>query len=303
MLGQFHLHLVDILVVDDTSPRLKGLEPQLDKALSFVRSAKGHAKLCTTFDPFKFDQPDFSERVIKQINENFADGAIALKIWKNIGMEIKKPDGTYLMPDDPVFEPIYNDIAGHHKTLIAHIAEPDSCRQAPDPQLPYSGYYKMNPVWYMYNQPDHPSKATILAARDHMLAENTELRVVRAHPGSMESDVDEIAKHFDRYPIFAVDTAARVRSLQLQPADKVRAFLIRYQNRVVYGTDLEFFGPQPSPQEAVKNWESFYTRDWKYFADGQTTDRAGHKIQGLHLPRSVLEKLYHDNAQRWFPGI
>ena len=303
MLVQLHLKIVDICVIDDTGgPRMKGLEPQLDEALSVVRGAKGHAWLCTTFDPYKFDRPGFSERAIKQINENFAEGAIAVKIWKNIGMEIKWPDGKYAMPDDPIFEPIYKDIAAHNKTMIAHLAEPDSCWQPLSPESPDYSYYKENPQWYMYRQPDHPSKTTILAARDHMLAENPKLRVVGAHLGSMETDLDEIGRHFDRYPNFAIDTAARVYYLMLQPAEKVRSFLIKYQDRVVYGTDLEF-SPEKKTREAIKEWEDYYVRDWKYFADADAVDYAGHKIQGLHLPKPVLQKLYHDNALRWFPGI
>ena len=72
----------------------------------------------------------------------------------------------------------------------------------------------------MYLHPDHPRKETILAARDHLLAENPKLRVVGAHLGSMETDVDEIAKRFDRYPNFAVDTAARMEYLMLRRAKR-----------------------------------------------------------------------------------
>jgi predicted TIM-barrel fold metal-dependent hydrolase len=302
MLRQLHLKILNICVVDDKSPFQKGLEPQLDDAWSVVRAAEGHARLGTTFDPFKFYEPDFSERAIKQIDENFAEGAVAVKIWKNIGMEIRWPDGKYVMPDDPVFEPIYKDIAAHNKTMIAHIAEPDSCWQPLTPESPDYGYYHQHPEWYMYRQPDHPSKATILAARDRMLAENPELRVVGAHLGSMESDLDEMARHFDRYPNFAVDTAARVRYFMVKPPEKVRSFLIKYQDRVLYGTDLAL-RPQQNTQETVKEWEITYARDWKYFADAEVIDHAGHKIQGLKLPMPVLRKLFHDNAVRWIPGI
>ena len=63
-----------------------------------------------------------------------------------------------------------------------------------------------------------------------MLANNPKLRVVGCHLGSMEADVGEIAQRFDRYPNFAVDTAARVVSLMMQPPEKVRTFLIKYQD-------------------------------------------------------------------------
>src|SRR5216110_196673 len=94
----------------------------------------------------------------------------------------------------------------------------------------------------MYLHPERPSKERILTARDRMLAKHPTLRVVGCHLGSMETDVDEIAKRFDRYPNFAVDTAARVSYLMLQPREKVRAFLLKYQNRVLYGTDLDVLG-------------------------------------------------------------
>ena len=140
------------------------------------------------------------------------------------------------MPDDPAFEPIYEDIAAHHRTVVAHLAEPDSCWLPPNPANPDYAYYKGHPREYAYEHPEWPCKAAILAARDHLVAENPTLRVIGAHLGSMESDVDQIAQRFDRYPNFAVDTAARVPYFMFQPRDKVRAFLIKYQDRVLYGT-------------------------------------------------------------------
>jgi predicted TIM-barrel fold metal-dependent hydrolase len=77
----------------------------------------------------------------------------------------------------------------------------------------------------------------------------------------MEVDVDEIARHFDRYPNFAVDTAARMLYLMKQPPEKVRAFLTKYQDRVVYGTDLELH-PWEDALKALPEWEKQYLTDW-----------------------------------------
>jgi predicted TIM-barrel fold metal-dependent hydrolase len=274
----------------------------LARAREFVAGSHGRATLCTTFDPFRFDKPDFSANAIRQLNQDFAQGAVAVKIWKNIGMELKWPDGKYVMPDDPVFEPIYRDIVRHHKSLIAHLAEPSSCWKPPDPDSPDYDYYKQNPEWYMYLHPDHPSKETILAARDRMLAENPHLRVIGAHLGSMETDVDLVAKRLDRYPNFAVDMAARMEYLMIEPREKVRDFLIKYQDRVIYGTDSEFL-PKDRPSEAVEEWSETYARDWKFLATDEILDYHGRKVEGLKLPPQVLKKIYHDNAVRWIPGV
>ncbi len=225
-----------------------------------------------------------------------------MKIYKVMGMEMKSKAGKYVMPDDPAFEPIYQDIAAHHRTVVAHIAEPDSCWQPPNPASPDYDYYKQHPQEYAYAHPEWPSKAAILAARDHFVAENPTLRVVGAHLGSMEADVDQMAQRFDRYPNFAVDTAARVPYFMLQPREKVRAFLIKYQDRILYGTDLEVM-PKDDTEKALQEWNDTYRRDWKFFSTDQTVEYKGHTYQGLSLPGPVLRKIFHDNAVHWLPGI
>ncbi|HTF72292.1 MAG TPA: hypothetical protein VK638_57465 [Edaphobacter sp.] len=132
MLERWDLHIVDILVVNDKDPAHGPLDRQRTAALAFIHSAHGHASLCTTFDPFRFSQPDFLKTTIAQLNQDFANGAIAVKVWKNVGMELKDSRGRYVMVDDPRLEPIFQDIAAHNKTLIAHQAEPDVA-WTPDP--------------------------------------------------------------------------------------------------------------------------------------------------------------------------
>jgi predicted TIM-barrel fold metal-dependent hydrolase len=301
MLDRLRVHVLDINVADNQG--IYGpLNAELARAKTFIQGSRSHASLCVTFSPFEFQQKDFASQTIEKLHQEFASGAVAVKIWKNIGMELKRPDGSYVMPDDPIFEPIYQAISAENKTLVAHVAEPTSSWKALDPDNPDYEYYKENPEWHMYLHPDHPRKETILAARDHLLTENPKLRVIGAHLGSMETDVDEIGKRFDLYPNFAVDTAARMEYLMIQPRDKVRNFLIKYQDRVVYGTDLEFL-PSEKTADALKDWQETYARDWRFLATDQMLPYRGRQIQGLNLPEPVLRRIFHDNAVRWIPGI
>ena len=301
MLSQLHLRVMDIMVADNHG--IYGdLEIERARVKEFVHASDGHARLCVTFSPFEFQEPGYATKTVAQLREEFAAGAVAVKIWKNIGMEIKRKDGSYVMPDDPVFAPIYQAIAAENKTLVAHVAEPTSSWRPLDPDNPDYEYYKENPEWHMYLHPEYPRKETIIAARDHLLAENPKLRVVGAHLGSMETDVDEIAKRFERYPNFAVDMAARMEYLMIQPREKVRNFLIKYQDRVLYATDLEFLANQAAA-DAEKDWKETYARDWKFLATDQMVTYRKRQIQGLKLPNPVLRRLYHDNAVQWIPGI
>jgi predicted TIM-barrel fold metal-dependent hydrolase len=301
MMQRLDLHVLDILVV--TTPGQKDLDMQRQRAWKFVRASDGHAALCSSFDPFLFKQRDFSRNAIAEINRDFEQGAVAVKIWKNIGEKVKQANGSYLMPDDRVFSPIYQDIAAHNKTLVAHVADPDSIWEAPNPASPdYSYYHVEHPEWYMYQRPNAPSKQDILRARDHLLEQNPKLRVVGAHLGSMESDFPQLAEHLDRYPNFAVDTAARMPYMAMQPRAEIIRFIEKYQDRLIYATDSGF-AAEDKAADSVLHWENTYALDWRFLSTDDMVEYKGRMVQGLALPLPILRKLYHDNAVRWFPGI
>jgi hypothetical protein len=88
----------------------------------------------------------------------------------------------------------------------------------------------------------------------------------------------------------------------LQPRLKVRAFLIKYQDRILYGTDLDAM-PDADAAKAVKNWNDTYRRDWIFFSSDRMVEYLGHSYQGLALPEPVLRRIFHDNAVHWLPGI
>jgi predicted TIM-barrel fold metal-dependent hydrolase len=302
LLQRLNLKLLNILVMDDTLSYRKELQPQLNDALALLRSGKGHIALSTTFDPYTFDSPSFTADSIKQLDQDFAHGAVAVKIWKNIGMELKDHGGKYVMADDAKFQPIYEDIAAHGKTLLTHQAEPDVAWGPPDPADPSWSYYQENPQWYVGDKPGFPSKQSILAARDRILEKNPKLRVVGVHLGSMEKSLGSIAERLDKYPNFAIDTAARMEYLMLTSRELVRNFLIKYQDRVLYGTDLDLLATA-NMAETLKEWRSTYARDWKFLATDEIFTVDGKQVHGLSLPRPVLQKIFHDNAKKWIPGI
>jgi predicted TIM-barrel fold metal-dependent hydrolase len=302
LLERFDLRIGNITVVDPYERGFGSWEPQHRMALEVMRGAEGRAPWISTFDPTDWESPGFAARVIPELEETFREGAIGVKIYKTIGMYLQSKSGRYVMPDDPVFAPILDAIASHDKTVYAHIAEPIGAWKPYDPADPDSGYYQENPGWLMYGHPERPSKKTILEARDRMLGQHPKLRVVGCHLGSMEDDVDEVAKRLERYPNFVVDTAARVTHLALQDRDKVRAFLIQYQDRVLYATDHVII-PGDDVAAKLKDWDATLERDWKFFATAEQVEYMNRKVKGLALPEPVLRKLYHANAVKWVPGI
>lgn len=301
-LRQLNMQVLDICVVDKHDRGFEDAVLENQVAARIKDGAGGRVSWCSTFDPQEFESPHFTDQAIEILNDSFARGAVAVKIYKNIGMELKKKDGSYLMPDDPIFNPIFADIAAHHGTVYMHLAEPTSSWRPLDPENPDYDYYKENSDWYMYAHPERPSKETILAARDRLVSNNPNLLFIGCHLGSMELDVDEIAQRLDKFPNFAIDTAARVVYLAMQPRDKVRAFFMKYQDRILYGTDNELL-PWKDTSQTLRGWKRAYFRDYEYFATDGPVKFMGKQYRGLGLPQPVLRKLYHDNVLRWVPGF
>jgi len=82
----------------------------------------------------------------------------------------------------------------------------------------------------------------------------------------------------------------------------VSAFLIKYQDRVLYGTDLDLHVDDKLP-DALTEWQSTYARDWKFLATAETLTVRGKQVHGLNLPQPVLQKIFRDNATHWIPGL
>ncbi|AXC12633.1 hypothetical protein ACPOL_3342 [Acidisarcina polymorpha] len=300
LLQKLDMHTLDIMVVSDNAdPERKVLSQESADVFELVNKSGHRVYACTTFDPYLFNQPDFAAKAITGIDHAFDEGAVAVKIWKNVGMEIKDAKGKYVLPDDAAFAPIYADIANHHRTLIMHIADPDTAWLPPDPHASDASYFIQHPEWYMYRISGSPSKDQILNARDHVIQMNPNLKVVGAHLGSMEGEFPRIAATLDRYPNFAIDLTARMPYIMKLPRAEAIAFFTKYQDRLIYGTDDTYY-PGADAQRLVREAEDTYARDWRFLSTDSAIIFRNIQAQGLALPPEILRKVYHDNAIRWY---
>lgn len=260
----------------------------------------------STFDLLKRDEPDYTQNVIAWLGRTFERGAVGVKIWKEVGIDIKDRAGKFILPDDPRFDPIYAFIARQGKVLHAHLAEPIDAWRPLDKNSPHYHYYSTNPEWHLHGKPEYPSHAAIIAARDRILEKHPTLVVLGAHLGSLEHDLDGIAQRLDRYPNFHIEVSARTRNLSRHPSGQVRALFLKYQDRILYGLDQ---GWKPYREKNVtaaqrqghlNRLELRYRADYEYYTGRGAITYDNRPVEALNLPRSVLEKFYHRNAERLF---
>jgi predicted TIM-barrel fold metal-dependent hydrolase len=302
-LNKLRMHTLDIMVVSDNAhPERKDLAKESLDVFNLVQKSEHRIFACTTFDAYRFNEANFAANAIAGLNQAFAQGAIAAKEWKNIGMEVKDAKGNYILPDNPALTPIYRYLAAKHKTLIMHIADPNTAWMPPNASAPDQTYYIEHPEWYMYKIAGTPSKDQILEARDHVLRDNPDLKVVGAHLGSMEADFQRIAADLDKYPNFAIDLTARMPYIMKLPRAEAIAFFIKYQDRLIYGTDDTLYSDMDAAR-FIHSAETTYARDWRFLSTDAIFSFDGIQWQGLALPESVMRKVYHDNAVHWYPGL
>jgi len=265
------------------------------------RASGGRLAWATAFDARGFENPSFAEEATAGLRHSFDQGAIAVKMWKNIGMGIRGKSGAYLLPDDPALSPVFEFIRNSGKTLIAHIAEPDGAWQPLDDHNAEVSYYSKHPEWHMYERPGVPSKEAILDARDRVLSRHPQLRVVGCHLGSDEEHWSRLAKRLDTYPNFAVDVAARVRYFVRGDHEEARQFLTKYQDRILYGTDFTL--PSAGEVQAEAQLHQTHEWDWNFLSTRDGLTFRNQPVRGLGLPDRVLRKIFRENAIRWIPGI
>jgi predicted TIM-barrel fold metal-dependent hydrolase len=84
---------------------------------------------------------------------------------------------------------------------------------------------------------------------------------------------------------------------------KVRRFLIRYQDRILYGSD-DSYGPGDSDAAAVVDIHRGWFDDWRFLATAESmhSEDFAAGFRGLRLPREVMDKIYRRNAEALFPG-
>jgi Amidohydrolase len=258
------------------------------------------------FDTAGWGTEKWSKKVIGNLSSYILGGAVSVKIWKNIGMTVRNNNGKFIMVDDTALKPVIDFIVNKNLPITGHLGEPRNC-WLPLSQMTVSSdssYFAENPQYHMFLHPDYPSYEDQINARDHLLVLHPDLKFIGCHLGSLEWNVDELAKRLDKFPNMAVDMAARICHLQYQSAkdrERVRNFCIKYQDRLLYGTDLSS-NENDDREKVSTNVHETWLDDWKYFTtkDKMTSDKFRGTFEGLQLPKEVVRKIYSENAIRWY---
>ncbi len=237
--------------------------------------------------------PGWADKAVANLEQSIRNGAIGLKIAKNLGMVAKKADGTRLQVDDPVLKPVWDLCARLNIPVLIHIAEPQEFFSPLDfnnERWLELGLFKDR----RHYMPGEPSFEQLMGERDRMFAANPKTRFINAHFGWYGNDLARAARLLDQCPNVVMDLSAVLYDFGRQPRAS-RDFFIKYQDRVLFGKDSYV------PSEFPYYWRTFETAD-EYF-DYYRDYHAFWKLYGMDLPDAVLRKVYYQNSLKVTPGL
>jgi predicted TIM-barrel fold metal-dependent hydrolase len=286
-------------------------EPRYAATLAMKRVLGERMEWFSNVDWDGIDRPDFAARTAAAFERAARDGAKGVKIFKALGLSVRTADGRLVPVDDPRLDPLF-ETAGALGFLVAlHIGDPVAFFEPPTPDNERYDELSIAKGWSFHGQ-DYPSHAELMAQQERRVARHPKTIFLLIHLAGYSENLDYVDKLLDSHPNVWVDVSARVPEIGRHPADKARAFFLKHQDRILFGSDfisspggmqLGSVWHVPNEDPGIDDAVEFFRRHWQYFeTDGRqiehpTPIQGRWKVDAIQLPEEVLRKFYHDNAE------
>ena len=295
---------------------------RLEGQLEMARASGGRIAVFTnvSFVRAVRTRPDYGVALAEELRLAKEMGAIGLKIPKGLGLGYPAPDGEHVLAvDDPKLDPLFEEAGKLGMPVAIHTGDPKAFWLPPDAKNERLDELRAHPDWSFFGEPV-PSWAELYAQFERRVARHPKTTFIGVHFGNDPEDPDSVGRMLDRYPNFFIDTAARVPEIGRHDATKMRQFFEKYQDRILFGTDLGvgptqddmMYGSNGSQAPTLDDERRYFESTWRYFEtrdrqfESPTPIQGRWKIDGLGLSEAVLRKLYCENAARllkWKPAV
>ncbi|MBK8504586.1 MAG: amidohydrolase family protein [Saprospiraceae bacterium] len=217
-------------------------------------------------------------------------GFVGYKIWSGPWYRVlKNKEEGYPYVDDLAHEPTFAE--------MERIGMVGASIHVADPNGPWNdrGDWLTDPIEYWKE----------ITAWHTVLTRHPDLKVVMAHSNWLicqDAQIDYLRYLLATFPNLNLDLAATFQYFYMVSHDNLRAFIIEWSDRILFGTDIGSWSDDAVTAERAQQ----YLRAFKILETSEIVNGGffgGPEIQGLTLPREVLEKIYYKNALRIYPGV
>jgi predicted TIM-barrel fold metal-dependent hydrolase len=223
------------------------------------------------------------EEIVAMVKDEF----VGLKFWFGDPRGVlKEGEAGITKIDDPGYEKLFSTLERNHILMTSlHVSSPN-------------GPFDNRQVWmkdpvYFWGQ---------IRAFENVLAKYPKLTIIAAHSvwlTSQDAQIDFLRYMLATYPNLYMDISATFEYFHLVNRENLRDLFIEYQDRILFGADF-----LSMPDHFIENAVNGYANRFCILETDQVVMWGNTKpIQGLNLPREVLEKLYYKNALKLYPGL
>jgi predicted TIM-barrel fold metal-dependent hydrolase len=256
----------------------------------------------------RVEEPGWGEFEADRFGRAVGFGAKGIKFFKAMGLGARDADGKLVRMDAVRFDPIMAQAAKLNTVIAIHVGDPKAFFEPPTPQNERWDELKLAPDWSFHGE-DYPPLMDLWKQTERLITRHPGTTFLLIHLGLSE-DLDYMEKLLDAHPNVHVDTSARVPEFGRHPVDKLQRFFTKFQDRILFGTDLavspdhwQLGSVSETPvgfEDAVKFYQAhfrFFETDLKNI-DHPTPIQGRWKVNAIHLPPAILRKIYYDNAEK-----
>lgn len=270
-----------------------GIEKLNRSLLNVKNNADGRILVFTNIDFSGIDNPEWTKKTVIQLEKDVQMGASGLKIYKDLGLEVKDKNGRRLAVNDPKFDPIWEKCGELKIPVLIHTGEPSPFFDKPDNTNERWLELKLHPDRARPSS-EYPSWKQVMDEQHDIFSKHPNTIFIAAHFGWLANDLEALGILLDKMPNVYIEFAAIMEEIGRQPKT-ARQFFIKYQDRILFGKDTWSVGEYGFYFRMLETDDEYFPPLRKYHAFWY--------MYGLGLPDDVLKKIYYKNALRIFPKI
>lgn len=234
-----------------------------------------------------YNKPGYPEKAIKELERCYKEGARGVGELgdKGKGLFYSKPEAWGMHSDDDRMIPVFSKCAELHMPVNIHVADPMWMYKPMDE----TNDGLMNAYsWRLDNKKDIVDHEGMIEILENTVRKNPGTTFIACHLANCTYDLSRIGRLLDKYDNLYIDIAARYAELAPIPRNS-HNFIIQYQDRIVYGTDMGY------AKDMYRLTFRILETDDEHFYDHNHSSYHW-SMNGLDLPDEVLEKIYYKNA-------
>lgn len=276
---------MDAVGIEKTVVMVGGTGKRLDDALALFGAHADRFEVWAGLDLTGSDQPDFTARVIAEIERGYRLGIKGIGELSDKGRGLRGSGGMHV--DDPRMDPIFEKLADLGLPVNIHVGE-DQWMYEP---MTAANDGMMNAFkWKVVVEPGVLGHDEVIATLDRAVRKHRRTTFIACHFANTTADLSMLARMLDASPNLYADIAARFGETSPIPR-RMRQFYEKYQDRLLYGTDM---GTDAEMYRST--FRILETEDEHFYLE---TLRLYHwPYHGFGLSDRILKKVYRDNARK-----